>query len=543
MAEISQGVPAPLLQVSDLHVGFGGKDVVKGVGFCIQPGEKLALVGESGSGKTVTALSLLRLVGDAQLRGEALMGGRNLLQISEKEIQAVRGDEIAVIFQEPMTALNPLMTMGTQIAEVLQLKQGLDDKAAWAQAVQLLATTGIPEPERRAASYPHQLSGGQRQRAMIAMALACKPRLLIADEPTTALDVSLRGQILDLLTELQQQTGMAVLLITHDLPLVRHFADRVAVMEKGLLVEQGDVADVFAAPQHPYTRKLLASTPQRNVVPAQPGAEPVLTTQDLHVAYATHLPGIKGWFRKGRFEAVRGASMQLPKGQTLGVIGESGSGKSTLAQAILGLLPSTGELRIEQQKWQLPAQRNSAANQQLRRKVQVVFQDPFSSLSPRMTVQEIVGEGLQLAQPGIAEAQLQQQVLALLHEVGMSEEQFPGLLERYPHEFSGGQRQRLAIARALIVNPEMLVLDEPTSALDVTIQQQVLALLQRLQKERGLSYLLITHDVAVIRAMAHAVMVMKDGQIVEAGEVMQVLDAPREAYTQRLMAASLELTP
>ena len=543
MVEIAQSVPAPLLQVSDLHVGFGGKDVVKGVGFCIRQGEKLALVGESGSGKTVTALSLLRLVGDAQLRGEALMGGRNLLQISEREIQAVRGDEIAVIFQEPMTALNPLMTMGAQIAEVLQLKQGLDDKAAWAQAVQLLATTGIPEPERRAASYPHQLSGGQRQRAMIAMALACKPRLLIADEPTTALDVSLRGQILDLLTELQRQTGMSVLLITHDLPLVRHFADRVAVMEKGLLVEQGDVAQVFAAPQHPYTRKLLASTPQRNVVPAQPDAEPVLTTQDLHVAYATHLPGIQGWFRKGRFEAVRGASMHLPKGQTLGVIGESGSGKSTLAQAILGLLPSTGELRIDKQKWQLPAQRNSATNQQLRRKVQVVFQDPFSSLSPRMTVEEIVGEGLQLAQPGMAEVELQQQVLALLHEVGLSEEQFPGLLERYPHEFSGGQRQRLAIARALIVNPEMLVLDEPTSALDVTIQQQVLALLQRLQKERGLSYLLITHDVAVIRAMAHAVMVMKDGQIVEAGEVMQVLDAPREAYTQRLMAASLELTP
>ncbi|PWB21038.1 dipeptide ABC transporter ATP-binding protein [Comamonas sp. JNW] len=540
-AQSPVAVPAPLLQVNHLHVGFGGQDVVKDLSFCIQAGEKLALVGESGSGKTITALSLLRLVGEAQLRGEALMGGRNLLQISEREMQAVRGDEIAVIFQEPMTALNPLMTMGAQIAEVLQLKQGLDDKAAWEQAVQLLATTGIPEPQRRAGSYPHQLSGGQRQRAMIAMALACRPKLLIADEPTTALDVSLRGQILELLSDLQRQTGMAVLMITHDLPLVRHFADRVAVMEKGRLVEQGAVAEVFAAPQHAYTQKLLASTPQRQVVARQPEAPTVLQTRDLQVAYATPLPGIAGWFRKGRFDAVRGASLALGRGQTLGVIGESGSGKSTLAQAILGLLPSQGELRIGQETWQLPAQRNSAANQQLRRKVQVVFQDPFSSLSPRMTVQEMVGEGLQLAQPQLAPADLQQQVLALLQEVGMTEAQFPGLLERYPHEFSGGQRQRLAIARALIVDPEILVLDEPTSALDVTIQQQVLALLQRLQRERGLSYVLITHDVAVIRAMAHEVLVMKDGEVVESGEVMQVLDAPRQAYTQRLMAASLEL--
>jgi microcin C transport system ATP-binding protein len=307
------------------------------------------------------------------------------------------------------------------------------------------------------------------------------------------------------------------------------------------LVEQGAVAEVFAAPQHAYTQKLLASTPQRQVVARQPEAPTVLQTRDLQVAYATPLPGIAGWFRKGRFDAVRGASLALGRGQTLGVIGESGSGKSTLAQAILGLLPSQGELRIGQETWQLPAQRNSAANQQLRRKVQVVFQDPFSSLSPRMTVQEMVGEGLQLAQPQLAPADLQQQVLALLQEVGMTEAQFPGLLERYPHEFSGGQRQRLAIARALIVDPEILVLDEPTSALDVTIQQQVLALLQRLQRERGLSYVLITHDVAVIRAMAHEVLVMKDGEVVESGEVMQVLDAPRQAYTQRLMDASLEL--
>ena len=535
------GQIAPLMQVTDLQVRFGSKEVVKGVNFYIQPGEKLALVGESGSGKTVTAMALLRLVGEAQLRGQAIMGGRNLLQISEREMEAVRGDDIAVIFQEPMTALNPLMTIGAQITEVLELKQGMGAKQAWAEAQALLATTGIPEPARRVQAYPHQLSGGQRQRAMIAMALASRPKLLIADEPTTALDVSLRGQSLDLLTDLQRQTGMAVLLITHDLPLVRHFADRVAVMEKGVLVEQGPVAEVFAAPQHAYTRKLLASTPQRHVVPKQAGAATVLAASDLRVGYATSLPGIKGWFSKGEYVAVQGAGLVLPKGQTLGVIGESGSGKSTLAQAILGLLPSTGLLQIEGQGWQLPAYRNTPANQALRRKVQVVFQDPFSSLSPRMTVEEIVGEGLKLVQPGLADDALQTQVLAMLHEVGLDEDQFPGLLARYPHEFSGGQRQRLAIARALMVNPDIVVLDEPTSALDVTIQQQVLALLQRLQKERGLSYVLITHDVAVIRAMAHDVLVMKDGRIVEAGDALQVLDAPREDYTRRLMAASLEL--
>ncbi|MGE8317928.1 MAG: ABC transporter ATP-binding protein [Comamonas sp.] len=528
----------PLVQVRDLHVRFGDKTVVQGVSLDIRAGEKLALVGESGSGKTVTALSLLRLVGEAQLSGEVLMGERNLLQISERDIQAVRGDDIAVIFQEPMTALNPLMTIGAQIVEVLRLKQGLNAKQAWEQAQQLLAATGIPQPAERVRSYPHQLSGGQRQRAMIAMALASRPKLLIADEPTTALDVSLRGQVLELLADLQRQTGMGVLIITHDLPLVRSFADRVAVMEKGALVEQGPVAQVFAAPQHPYTRKLLASAPRRDVAQPPAGGAPVLRAEGLRVGYATRLPGFEGWFRKGEFVAVQGADLQLGPGETLGVIGESGSGKSTLAQAILGLLPSQGVLEVAGRQWQQPAQHNSAANQALRRQVQVVFQDPFSSLSPRMTVQEIVGEGLRLAQPGLPPAELQQQVLDRLGEVGLGEAQFPGLLERYPHEFSGGQRQRIAIARALIVDPEILVLDEPTSALDVTIQQQVLALLQRLQKERGLSYVLITHDVAVIRAMAHRVVVMKDGAIVEAGEALAVLEHPREPYTRQLMAAS-----
>ena len=529
-----------LLSVHDLSVSFAGKPVVQDVSFELAAGEKLALVGESGSGKSVMALSLLRLVGDAQLGGRALLDGRDLLGLSEREMQGIRGGDIAMIFQEPMTALNPLMTVGAQVAEVLQLKQSLSGAQALKQAVELLATTGIPEPGRRAQSFPHQLSGGQRQRAMIAMALASRPRLLLADEPTTALDVTLRGQILDLLADLQRQTGMAMLMITHDLNLVRRFADRVAVMEKGRLVEQGAVADLMQNPQHPYTRKLLASRPVRNVVEGgEPSGEAaVVQTQALQVSYATPLPGIRGWFKKGAFVAVKGADMLLRPGRTLGVIGESGSGKSTLAQAVLGLLPAAGALQVAGRPWQQPAIRNSAANLALRRKIQVVFQDPFSSLSPRMTVEEIVGEGLQIHAPELAAALRRERVLKMLEEVGLTETQFPGLLQRYPHEFSGGQRQRLAISRALIMEPEVLVLDEPTSALDVTIQQQVLALLQRLQKERGLAYLLITHDVDVIRAMAHEVLVMKEGQIVEQGSVQQVLAAPRQAYTRQLVEAA-----
>ena len=530
----------PLLQVRGLQVRFGAKSVVRGVGFEIARGEKLALVGESGSGKTITALSLLRLAGDAAVEGQALFAGRDLLQLSEREMRGVRGGDIAMVFQEPMTALNPLMTIGQQIAEILMLKKGLTGAECAQAAIELLAKTGIPEPARRAGSFPHQLSGGQRQRAMIAMALASEPQLLLADEPTTALDVTLRGQILDLLSDLQRQTGMAVLLITHDLNLVRRFADRVAVMEKGRLVEQGAVADLMQNPQHPYTRKLLASRPVRNVVEGgEPSGEAaVVQTQALQVSYATPLPGIRGWFKKGAFVAVKGADMLLRPGRTLGVIGESGSGKSTLAQAVLGLLPAAGELQVAGRPWQQPAIRNSAANLALRRKIQVVFQDPFSSLSPRMTVEEIVGEGLQIHAPELAAALRRERVLKMLEEVGLTEAQFPGLLQRYPHEFSGGQRQRLAISRALIMEPEVLVLDEPTSALDVTIQQQVLALLQRLQKERGLAYLLITHDVDVIRAMAHEVLVMKDGQIVEQGGVQAVLTAPQQAYTRQLVEAA-----
>ncbi|RMX11626.1 ABC transporter ATP-binding protein [Vandammella animalimorsus] len=541
----------PLLDVQGLSVAFGAQQVVHGVDLRIAQGERLALVGESGSGKSVTALSLLRLLEGAQLSGRALLAGRDLLTMGEAQLRAVRGGEVAVIFQEPMTALNPLMTVGRQIAEVLQLKQGLPLAAAQQQAVALLEKTGIPEPARRARSYPHQLSGGQRQRAMIAMALANRPALLIADEPTTALDVQLRQQILQLLADLQRETGMAILLITHDLNLVRQFADRIAVMQAGRIVEQGPVQQLFAAPQQPYTRQLIGSRPVRDVVeapgtpPAQQAAQPApaIEARGLAVHYEVPIPGLRGWLRKGRFTAVQPMDFTLAPQQTLAIVGESGSGKTTLAQAVLGLLPMQGQLRINGQPWQQPAMRNSARNQRLRRQIQVVFQDPFSALSPRLTVGEIVEEGALAHGLGLSAAQRRDKALALLAEVGLRPAQFPQLLERYPHEFSGGQRQRIAIARALMVEPSILVLDEPTSALDATIQQQVLALLQRLQRERGLAYLLITHDVDVVRAMAHHVLVMKNGQAVEAAPVATMLQRPQHPYTQALLAAAQAQVP
>jgi microcin C transport system ATP-binding protein len=530
----------PIVEVRNLRVSFGGKEVVHGLDFEVGAGERLALVGESGSGKTVTALSLLGLNLNADVTGSALFHGGagqpvDLVKLPERELIRIRGREIAMIFQEPMTALNPLYTVGDQIAEVLQYKDGLTKRDAWKGAVQALHETGIPEPDRRAFAYPHQLSGGQRQRAMIAMALAGRPKLLLADEPTTALDVSLRGQILELLAALQKRNGMSMLIITHDLNLVRKFADRVAVLENGDLVEQGSVTDIFARPQHAYTRKLIDSRPERDVEEARAIADeaPVMVARQLQVAYPVRLPGIKGWFRKGQFVAVKNASFVIAPGRTLGVVGESGSGKSTLALAALGLIPHIGELDVVGRRWGPHA----GANKSIRRVVQVVFQDPFSSLSPRMVIEEIVGEGLEVHEPGLDADQRRQRVVEALEEVGLTDRQFPGLLHRYPHEFSGGQRQRLAIARALVVRPQLLVLDEPTSALDVTIQKQVLKLLQRLQRERGLSYLLITHDLEVIRAMAHDVLVMKDGDVLESGTAKEVLDSPRQAYTRTLIAA------
>jgi microcin C transport system ATP-binding protein len=524
----------PLLQLENLRIAFNGREVVHGVNLCIHAGEKWALVGESGSGKSVTALSVLRLAQGAQVQGRCLLEGQDILTMSAPRLQALRGADISMIFQEPMTALNPLFSIGSQIAEVLTLKEGLTARQAWERAVALLEETGIPDPARRAHSYPHQLSGGQRQRAMIAIALACRPRLLLADEPTTALDVSLRAQILELLDTLRARHGMAVLLITHDLPLVRRFADHVAVMEQGHVVEQGPAAQVLSQPSHAYTRRLVDSLPTRDVAPVPDSTAVALEARQIEVAYDQALEGVKGWFKRGRFVAVQGVDLTLAQGETLGVVGESGSGKSSLALAALGLHPASGELSVMGQSWS----GHGSQDRPLRRLIQVVFQDPFSSLSPRLTVQELVAEGLEVHEPGLDAIQRRERVLQVLQDVGLEPSQFPGILGRYPHEFSGGQRQRLAIARALIVRPRILVLDEPTSALDVSIQKQVLQLLQRLQRERGLSYLLITHDIDVIRAMAHQVLVLKDGRVVESGPVDRVLDQPQEAYTKRLLAAS-----
>ena len=539
----------PLLQVRDLRIGFQAEDVVKGISFNLDLGEKLALVGESGSGKSVTALSFVKLLEGARVSGRVLWTAQDadtlapdatdaphthdLVKLSERELINIRGQDIAFVFQEPMTALNPLMMVGDQIAEVLELKRGMTKAEAWHEAVELLNLTGIPEPVRRASVYPHQLSGGQRQRVMIAMALACRPRLLVADEPTTALDVSLRAQILDLLDDLQKRFGMAVLLITHDLNTVRRFADQVLVMEKGVVVESGQVDVVLTYPAHPYTQKLINSQPPREVVEAKANAPAVMQARALRVSYPIRRAGWRGWFKGGQFVAVQGASFDLRAGQTLGVIGESGSGKTSLALAALGLMSAEGALTIDGVAWQGQA----AQDLPLRRKVQVVFQDPFSSLSPRMNVQELVSEGLTLHAPELDDLGRLRRILVTLAAVGLTETEFPSLLQRYPHEFSGGQRQRLAIARALVIEPQVLVLDEPTSALDATTQLQVLQLLQKLQRERGLSYLLITHDVSVIRAMAHHVMVMQAGQVVEAGTFDQVLNNPQAPYTKILVGA------
>jgi microcin C transport system ATP-binding protein len=524
-----------LLDVRDLSIDFGARRVVDRVSFTLDAGERLALVGESGSGNTVTALSLLRLVEAARLSGEIQFDGRDVLRMAASALQGMRGRDIAVIFQEPMTALNPIYAVGRQIAEALQLHMGMNGVQAHAGAVAALERVGISDPEARARSYPHQLSGGQRQRAVIAMALACNPRLLIADEPTTALDVSIRIQVLDLIDKLMSESGMALLLITHDLNLVRRFSDCVAVMERGVIVEQGRTDEVTRHPQHPYTQKLLNSRPQRGVSP--PGAGCVVSARRVQVDYPMRLPGFKGWFKKGRFSAVRDVDFELAPGETLGVIGESGSGKTTLALAVLNLLASQGDIQISGTPW--PGA-DAQARRSMRRKIQVVFQDPLSSLSPRLTVEAIVGEGLEIHEPALDAAQRRARVMQALLDVGLSENDIvEPLLNRYPHEFSGGQRQRIAIARALIVKPRVVVLDEPTSALDVTIQKQVLDLLAGLQRKYGLSYILVTHDIDVVRAMAHRVMVMKDGCVVESGSFEDIVSRPQSDYTRMLVAAGL----
>ncbi|AXK40528.1 ABC transporter ATP-binding protein [Crenobacter cavernae] len=515
-----------LLTVENLTAHFGEQAAVKGASFAIAPGEKLALVGESGSGKSVTAQAILRLNPDVTLSGRVVFGDDDLMALPERRLRRVRGRDIAMIFQEPMSALNPVQTVGTQIAEVLALHLGLPATEARAEAIRLLARTGIPDPEHRVDAYPFQLSGGQRQRAMIAMALAGKPKLLIADEPTTALDVTVQAQILDLLDELQRDTGMAVLFITHDLNLVRRFADRVAVMRAGEIVEVGEVDAVFAHPAHPYTRELLASRPDP-LPDNREHAPQRLAVRDLSVAFSRR----RGWWRKEAVPILHGVKLSVPAGRTLGVVGESGSGKTTLALALMRLVASQGEIELEGRR--IDGLKGEALRA-TRRGYQMVFQDPFASLSPRLTVEEIVGEGLTQHEPGLRPGERARRVEATLAEVGMS----PDALHRYPHEFSGGQRQRIALARALILKPRLLILDEPTSALDATLQKQMIALLLRLQTEHGLSYLFISHDLAVVRALAHEVLVLKDGRVVEEGPAAALLAAPRDAYTRRLVEAA-----
>ncbi|MGN7983215.1 ABC transporter ATP-binding protein [Burkholderia sp. 22313] len=525
----------PLLSLEHLHVRFGDTVAVDDVTLAIGRGERVALVGESGSGKSVTALSILRLLRDADVSGTIRFAGHDLAGKSEREMRGLRGSDIAMIFQEPMTALNPLYTIGAQIGETIVLHDGVTAAEARKRAIALLARTGIAEPEKRVDSYPHQLSGGQRQRAMIAMALACRPRLLLADEPTTALDVTIRAQIVDLLLELQREEaekrGMAILLITHDLNLVRHFAERVAVMERGKLVESGTVERIFAEPAHPYTRRLLNSRPQRAVAPVMPIAPVVLDARHVSVQFARKRPGFAGWFGTMPVTAVEDVSVSVRQGETLGIVGESGSGKSTLAMALLGLQRTAhGEIEFQGRALSTYRGREQTA---LRSNMQVVFQDPFSSLSPRHTIERIVGEGLELHRPELTPDARRAKSLAVLREVGLDRT----VLHRYPHEFSGGQRQRIAIARALVLEPRILILDEPTSALDVSIQQQVLKLLANLQQKYNLGYVFISHDLEVIGAMAHRVAVMQGGVVVESGEVADIFTKPSHPYTQKLLEA------
>ncbi|RQQ13582.1 ABC transporter ATP-binding protein [Burkholderia stagnalis] len=525
----------PLLSLERLQVRFGDTVAVEDVTFAIGRGERVALVGESGSGKSVTALSILRLLRDAEVGGTIRFAGQDLAARSEREMRGLRGSDIAMIFQEPMTALNPLYTIGAQIGETIVLHDGVTAAEARKRTIALLARTGIAEPDKRVDSYPHQLSGGQRQRAMIAMALACRPRLLLADEPTTALDVTIRAQIVELLLALQREEaekrGMAILLITHDLNLVRHFAQRVAVMERGRLVESGPVERIFAAPEHPYTQRLLNSRPQRAVAPVMPIAPVLLDARHVSVQFARKRPGIAGWFRTAPVTAVADVSVSVRQGETLGIVGESGSGKSTLAMALLGL-QKTAHGEIEFQGRALSSYRGREQTA-LRSNLQVVFQDPYSSLSPRHTIERIVGEGLELHRPDLSADARRAKSLAVLREVGLDRT----VMHRYPHEFSGGQRQRIAIARALVLEPRILILDEPTSALDVSIQQQVLKLLANLQQKYNLGYVFISHDLEVIGAMAHRVAVMQDGAIVESGEVADIFGKPSHPYTQKLLKA------
>ena len=523
-----------LLEVRDLAVSFGATPAVKGVSFEIRRGETLALVGESGSGKSVTALSVLQLLPYPVAHhpsGSIRFQGKELVGAAPRDLLAVRGNRVSMIFQEPMTSLNPLHTIERQVNEVLILHKGLSRDAARKRTLELLAQVGIPNAIERLGAYPHQLSGGQRQRVMIAMALANEPDLLIADEPTTALDVTIQAQILALLKALQARYGMALLFITHDLGVVRKVADRVCVMTQGEIVEQGAVADVFDRPQHAYTRHLLSAEPKGRPAAADPHAPVILKLDELKV----HFPIKRGVLRRtvGYVKAVDGVSIALREGHTIGLVGESGSGKTTLGLALLRLERSQGGIAFDGQDLQKLSQRDLRP---LRRQMQIVFQDPFSSLSPRMSVGEIVGEGLEVHGIGTA-SERTKMIDDALREVGLD----PAARERYPHEFSGGQRQRIAIARALVLKPRFMVLDEPTSALDMSVQAQIVDLLRDLQQRHKLAYLFISHDLKVVRALADEVVVLRDGKVVERGPAAQVFGQPQTPYTKALIAAAFNL--
>ncbi|SEL58954.1 microcin C transport system ATP-binding protein [Pseudomonas agarici] len=518
-----------LIEIRQLTVAFGDQPVVRELCLDIRAGECLALVGESGSGKSVTAHSILQLLPrtGCQSSGSVSYRGQQLLGADTATLRKIRGDRIAMIFQEPMTSLNPLHNIEKQIGENLLLHKGLGGKAAQARILELLELVGIQKPRERLKAYPHQLSGGQRQRVMIAMALACEPELLIADEPTTALDVTVQRKILLLLKSLQQRLGMSLLLISHDLNLVRSIAQRVCVMKDGEIVEQADCETLFNQPRHPYSRLLLDAEPVGVALPLDEH-ESVLEVDDLRVRF--QIGG--GLFRRKQYlQAVDGISLSVQRGKTLGIVGESGSGKSTLGQAILRLLDSQGGIRFQGQALD---GLNQKQLRPWRKQMQVVFQDPFGSLSPRLSVAQIISEGIEVHSASTA-AECEAQVIRALQEVGLD----PQSRHRYPHEFSGGQRQRIAIARALVLKPALILLDEPTSALDRTVQKQVVALLRDLQEKHGLTYLFISHDLSVMRALAHDLIVVKDGQVVERGSTCEVFDDPRHPYTRELLAATL----
>ena len=528
-----------LLEVKDLSVAFqqGGKAnlAVDRVSFSLKKGETLALVGESGSGKSVSALSILKLLpypAATHPSGSVMFKGKELLSANERELRAVRGNDITMIFQEPMTSLNPLHSVERQIGEILELHQNIKGAAARERIISLLTKVGIRDPETRLQDYPHQLSGGQRQRIMIAMALANNPDLLIADEPTTALDVTVQAQILKLLKELQAEYGMALLLITHDLGIVRHMADNVCVMQKGHVVEAGDAKAVFANPQHAYTKMLLSAEPKGRPPKSDATAPVVLETRDLKIWF----PIRRGFFRKtvGHIKAVDGLDTIVRAGQTLGIVGESGSGKTTLGLAVLRLISSKGDITFQGKRID---GLNSKDMRPLRKDMQIVFQDPFGSLSPRLSILQIVEEGL-IVQGSIKSADDRRAHVAnALTEVGLD----PETMERYPHEFSGGQRQRIAIARALALSPKFIMLDEPTSALDMSVQAQIVDLLRSLQAKHKLTYLFISHDLKVVRALANDVIVMRNGVAVERGSTAQIFDNPQTDYTKALISASLNL--